>query len=1231
MFEQFIEQSNEVVWALTYLNADCEFSASVAKLRQALINSLLGIEPEPQAENIPPEIHQAPAIATPALILSPDAERKQQEQEEKARFIAGVRDAVEQICVYLKQVRWNKHVRPLIGGVQAEGEPFLIQHDEPAQIIQMKQWINALYHLEQGLRVIESKKLTSHLKRYAETKSKLYLAGTLAWNSLELKQLYQDIITSIHRSFYLITHVVLDFNFIFEEELQGVSAIWDYWTAASPSTMQTADVLNLSEKIGFFLGLLLDQLRPDEHGGVNYSLVTRAAAMLPELKRYFDYTPFVRQKSDLIALSKRFLGDFGFDDRGLVKHWIELIYDALEASSDQKENLGDLPILADGPARRFFKLLFTEQKKQEKHLDDLQETALKLKHALSDLHDGGILAVINYIHIARHGWDLAGVIQGESSVLRDEVQALVSEGIIHIRDYRLPKIIAFVDKLEEVFMFDSGLLSKPFMLMFDRVYRDLVSQLMIPKLSLLLSSAFLIERFRLADRRHQYYAEHEQFVSHVLKPCLARLTAANTTKLTRNWPKFYRPLQKILEVEDPYLSNELLKFYRFPHRNVVKFEAFFAKIKVRLNALQKTHQLLGKLNLDVIQHTLLVLAKAETLRECQGLTADGILFTPEKFGYDAAENQFAKFLNGASSEDDVTFICERRLGGYLITDISEDAPVRKMAAALKRLREALKRNLDADARTESSLNLVHIAEMLDYLEQSCVVLESLCDKAFHVSFVVQTIVLFRTWVFASAVLPSYYLEAKERYLSESTGLYTWFKKQTRYYDVSYREPKDMPVQDLSFYFMNALEIFPMHMNALHAKQEELSEKSVLATHKKAREGAVDFSKMMEASAWLVGLLYEYSAIWRLFSNAKSMGKTFLDETYKIATKNGLNDLVERFFFSLLHKIDLYEIKLGLKPGVLSEKVERVIWEFLRGLLEPLGWPSNTYIKLMSNRAPYDRRFRSLPDTAMTHQAYFRKKYSEEFFDGLVTKARGHCIDEAMEREFKRLEKQGTGLQHATNAMYLKAFKLFVRPIIDREVKGENVEKQVCEQLESNMQKFHALHDQDYRRLDVILEVIADLKKYIAVPADASLFETQGTYQRKREKVERLAALALPVDESMPPGERIKKIRRFMKQDNFQENMLAYANPDWFTFEAFKRAILWLLECVGLYTPDCRTNYNNLVRSVQPDTHYATSPLIGLSLFNKPVPSHERVKKVDAVFSKFGYDRDELLASCHEPT
>jgi hypothetical protein len=1245
MFESLGKQSGEVVWVLTYLNADCKFSESVAQLRQALTNSLLGIEPQaghvPAEEQHPPIL--APDVNAPDLTLSPEARARQQEHENKQRFIAGVKEAVGKACGYLAQVRWSEQVRPRMGEVREEGEPFLVQKDEASQIIQMKQWVNALYHLEQGLQLIESDELTPHLKYYDETTSNVLLGLSFAWNFAKLNEYYDKIITSIHRSFHLITHTELDLKFIFEDELKIVSAFWEHWTSTPQSSSQTTDVLNSSEKIGFFLGLLLDQLRPNELGGVNYSLVTRAAAMLPELKRYFDKVPFSQQKIDLVALSKRFLGDFGIDDRGLIYDCVELIYNALESNLEQEEHLGELPALDDGPAKRFFKLLFTEQKKQEKNLDDLQETALKLKHALSDLHHGGILALINYIYIARHGWDLASVIQTESRELREEVQALVSEGVAYIRDVRLPKIIAFIDKLEEVFMFKPDSFAKPLMMKLNSTYRFLVFQLPVDNLGSMISSAFLLERFRLAELRHKKHVEQQQFATHVLKPAFRRLTAfsrfistgvvgvANTGALTDEWSKLYRPLQQYLEALDPERSNYLLQCCRSGDWRFARSEDFFARFEERLLSLEQTHQLSIKLNVRVIQSTLLTLAKAHILRELQGFDTEGILFIPERFEHDIPQNKFEEYLRAAPSEDNLKLACQRRLDGYLITDLSEKAPVRSMAIKLKRLSNKIKEKLDLEASTKSSLKLLHIAEMLDYLEQSCAALELLCDQHSQWFFVAQTIVLFKAWVFASAVLPPYYLEAKETYQKEWRDTHDWLKRQTRYYDVNYHESKAMPVPDGMFYCMNALDIFPMHMKALHAKQDELSAKLVLATHKKAFEASTHFSKVMNASDSFMGLVFEYSAIWNLFSNAKAMGKAFLDKTYDILTQDGLNDLNERFFFSLLHKIDLYEIKFGLKPGVLSEKFEHVIGKFFRGVLEPLGLPSNNYIALISNRAPYDRRFRDLPAIAVTHQAYFRAKHSEVFFEQLATEGRMHCINRAMKHEIKRLNDTRTGLQHASNAMYLNAFEAFARPDIDAGVKGDaGIEEQVCEMLQIKMHEFEALHDQHYRRLDTILDALAELKKYLAVPADASLFETKETHRRKIRKVQQLEKIAQDIN--LVPGERIKKIRRVMQKDDFQATMLAYAKPDWFTYEAFKRSVLWLLECIGLYTPDCRTNYNNLVRSIHPDTQYTTSPLIKLGLFDTPVSSYER-KEDKVVYKQLGItwcdDLEESLASSHE--
>lgn len=1254
MFESLGKQSDDVVWVLAYLNSDCKFSESVAQLRQAMTNSLLGLAVEEAtflvgAENTPLEAPLAATSEPPEPIMSPEVRQAQQDKKNKERFIKGVKQAVDKACLLLSQTHWDRQVRLRMGQVSEDGEPFLVRDNEPSQIIQMKQWVNALYHLEQGLRVIESDKLTKHLKHYTEARYQIIRVAYVLWDRKELTELYETIITSIHRSFHLMTHTELDLYSIFDEELKFVSEIFDYWPATSESMSEATDVLNLSEKIGFFLGLLLDQLRPDELGGMNYSLVMGAAAMLPELKCYFDGTPLVQQKVDIAAFMKRFLGDFGVDDRGLSETFIQFSYSAVESNLPQNEPLGELPTTDDGPVRRLLKALFSEHQKQEKNLDDLQDTALKLQHALSDLRHGGILTVINYIHIARHGWDLACAIQNEATALKKEVQALITEGVTYIRDHKLSKMIALVDKIEEVFLFEAGFLAKPCMKWLNSTYRFLVFHLPVDDLGSISSSNFLLERLRWAEGRHKKHVRQQQLVTHVLQPAFRRLTAfsrfisagvvgvagvAHTGSLATEWPKLYRPLQKYLESYDPEASNDLLRHCRLGDWKFARFKDFFTQFEVRLLSLEQTHQLSMMLNVSVIQSILLTFNKQQMLRELQRLDAEALLFIPERFEPDMLHHTFAEYVEAAPAQDNFTLANQRRLDRYLITDISDKAPVRRVAAFLKRRREAIEASLDPDASMVSSLNLLHITKMLNFLEQSCAALELLCDKHWQVTFVTQTIILFKAWVFASAVLPPYYLEAKTTLLNEYQGMRDWFKKQAGYYDVMYHEPKAiMPVPDADgmFYFMNALDIFPMHMKALHAKQDDLSKKAVLATHKKAFEASTQFLNINNASSSLMRLVFEYKTIWNLFSHTKSMGKAFLDKTYNILTQDGLNDLNEHFFFNLLHVIDLYEIKLGLKPGIFSEKFEHKIGKFFRGLLDPLGLPSNDYIALISNRAPYDRRFRDLPATAVTHQAYFRRKHSKIFFEQLEEEGRKYCIDRAMEHERKRLNDTRTGLQHAMNEMYLNAFEAFARPYIDANVKGNaDIEEQVCENLQIKLREFQALHDRDYRRLDTICDVLAELKKYLAVPAHASLFETTQTQRRKIIKVEQLEKIAQDI--KLVPAERINKMRRVMQKENFQATMLAYAKPDWFTYDAFKRAVLWLLECVGLYTPDCRTNYNNLVRSVDPNTHYTTSPLIKLGLFDTPVSSYER-KEDKLVYKQLGItwcnDLEESLASSHE--
>ncbi|MDF1645506.1 MAG: hypothetical protein P1U61_00785 [Legionellaceae bacterium] len=175
---------------------------------------------------------------------------------------------------------------------------------------------------------------------------------------------------------------------------------------------------------------------------------------------------------------------------------------------------------------------------------------------------------------------------------------------------------------------------------------------------------------------------------------------------------------------------------------------------------------------------------------------------------------------------------------------------------------------------------------------------------------------------------------------------------------------------------------------------------------------------------------------------------------------------------------------------------------------------------------------------------------------------------------------------------------------------------------SELQVFDELYATDYRRLDAILRQITLLEEHLDPKKDASyvgrakLYEDLLTRSKKRGWLLQLRRIAENTDHT--PVERIAAMRELMSQKQFKSDMLTYAAiGDVFTFRAFKRAVLWLLSCVGLYTLPCVGECNALMHSSKPETGYSKSPLINVGLFSESAPSTDRNYTAESALDKLG--------------
>jgi len=162
-----------------------------------------------------------------------------------------------------------------------------------------------------------------------------------------------------------------------------------------------------------------------------------------------------------------------------------------------------------------------------------------------------------------------------------------------------------------------------------------------------------------------------------------------------------------------------------------------------------------------------------------------------------------------------------------------------------------------------------------------------------------------------------------------------------------------------------------------------------------------------------------------------------------------------------------------------------------------------------------------------------------------------------------------------------------------------------------LQVFDKHYAADYRRLDAMLSKVKAIEDYLDevdrafYRKDSHSFESQDTLNIKRGHMLHLRKIAEDKSESVQS--RIEAMRSYMLRPSFREDLLSYKPVEnWMTFEAVKRAVLWLMSCVGLYSAPCSAEEQALLKASDPTTQYDKSPLIDSSIFaDKSVSDLER--------------------------
>lgn len=248
-------------------------------------------------------------------------------------------------------------------------------------------------------------------------------------------------------------------------------------------------------------------------------------------------------------------------------------------------------------------------------------------------------------------------------------------------------------------------------------------------------------------------------------------------------------------------------------------------------------------------------------------------------------------------------------------------------------------------------------------------------------------------------------------LNQVTTIYSDLMHQSEAYQVS---PIDVgsihpSVQyNALWYTLNAFFVIPQHIN----KRSPLAAKELEQLQLSAKKATLRIEKIIARSDSYFQLFLQSPFMFFLYKNLTKKLNEFTSTIHDTSLVN-LNKFKSTILTPLLEEVDLFEDKLGLKPGMLSGTLYTILDEYYKGLVHALHLTSQTHIHLVCDNSPIDSRINLIHKkmaqlTASqiqldTNQAYVEQLYQQlsdyhiltnaffASFNGNLVEHRNHLI------------------------------------------------------------------------------------------------------------------------------------------------------------------------------------------------------------------------------------------------
>lgn len=1138
-----------------------------------------------------------------------------QKIRDRVTSVWGVKTFVWRLAEFFYNHKWRASFCEQLGPARAESEPYEEQGSDLVQVAQIKKLINGLYHLEHTAKGLEADwtisagdRLYSGLDDNTRWYNRLWDTARLL---LAAPHVFNGNVTNIISHGYLAAKLLtsLDLEFV-----GGLNQEWSHISKLT-ETSRTTDMLDwiselvtknaraLIHRAGYIQGLMIDQLRPYRAGGVDLPVLTRVAEKFGEIldEQVSEVDKYFSDTDSMFALLNN-LASGNEEEQNLVAAFRNIVTEAVQ----------------------------TNPVEEERRLRELNLIIANLSRAVGKIGHDAPSQLTNFIHyfsVLWYAFDLAREVSDRSITLSDSSKKALLKMVELLRNHYGANLAILADKIEEVGLIDTGVLSKQVLLLLTKPYSKLQSHTALNRgipfciLGPFESHTMIDKRLSAAQKRQQQYSIQASEIDSLFLPALENLMGPNAPISADMAPKLFNILKPHIETVKPKLAQEMVRDwlkagdYEANPARYAGHEAYGA-LRQRLMQLKASHAYSVGLVSDTIHHI---------SNQHHRPVPPVIALSQGQVRTLASELQ--KEINVAEIQE----VSTRRADGYLIWHpedseqdvLSEKSVLARVKANLGSWYEYLDGNfnIDINAPKHAPMSMDNVKTALKHVSKAVegvgqvrdVPAPSIIHKAKYVRTFVECFMALIDGM--STALP-FATEAMNKY------------QAVRDYAAGIGQKLVEPYSDLSddkdwaYRLMHHLLVAPEHLKTLGAgeltvdipKPDDLDRKAGEFSRQigsLVRHGQLDYALLRYPALIMDGIRIFMSR--QMYKNtfdqdALRAVRTLLKTTYDVTTQKGLLKLNKRVFLEMLRATDRLEAEMGLQTGELSNTVQGWIDVYRESLCEPLSLPSAIYFEILVDEASFKERWAGMGARAPS------KARQDEIIEARRQYARQKNIDRALSLELMRIQKSESFHLAYAGHLFLDALGDALRPVMHAELKGE---EEVIKRVH------HRMYERSKRGLGV-LEVYDKPKdgkqphegtirleaaraqllllKRVTSPDDMSIYWLLGQMERFLN------------DESTAPSYRIQALHKLLSSDALKQYI--HEATTWSGLYGVGRFLVWVVTCFGYFQSSNPTieGLNSLIDIANPKT-------LELEVFDKHYAADYR--RLDAMLSQVKAIEDYL--------